>query len=88
MKEPIFQFQFNLNIKFKCVGVATDSSFGECTSSNSKLISAKPRVNKIPLPKTSPNWTQAHKVLMNAYVFLETKSTLTQNDRSEESMGN
>ena len=57
-----------------------------------KLISANPGLcgilNKIPLPKTSPNWAQAHKVLMNAYVFLETKSTLTQNDRSEESMGN
>lgn len=56
-----------------------------------KLISANPGscviLNKLPRPKTH-NWAQAHKVLMNDYVFLETKSTLTQNDSSEESMGN
>ena len=39
-----------------------------------KLISVNPGLsgilNKIPLPKTH-NWS--HKVLMNAYIFLETK---------------
>ena len=42
-----------------------------------ELISANPGLrgilNKISLPKTSPNWARAQKVLMNAHVYLTQK---------------